>query len=81
MKKFDYLGLWSMLRNPDATAGIAQADAVLDEFVQELTGYCRGEKDLAERTRTLRFTRCFLTTANGRSHNGAGKKCDCPTAY
>ena len=57
MKRFIHTRLWAMLMNPKhEKKGFAVVDAVLSEFTVELQNYCRGEKDLAERTRTLRFT-------------------------
>ena len=67
-----------MFMNPKhEKKGFAAADAVLSEFTVELQNYCRGEKDLAERTRTLRFTRSELTTTPGMDMHGAGKKYGC----
>lgn len=61
MKNLEQSGLWAMLRNPETTAGIAQADAALNEFAIELHRFCRDEKDLAERHHTLTFARGLLT--------------------
>ena len=45
-----------------AANGSARMDivAILDAFLNELQSYCRDEKDLPERMRTLRFTRIGL---------------------
>ncbi len=50
------------LTDPPAADGPARVDAVaiLDDFLIELQSYCRDEKDLSERMRTLRFTRIGL---------------------
>ena len=65
MKKLDKSGMFSMLRNPDAITSISQADDVLSKFANELHDYCRREKNLAERYRTLMFTRSFLASPHG----------------
>jgi hypothetical protein len=57
---------------------LTQADwwTILDEFLIELHTYCRGESDLAERMRTLRFIRSGLIKALFlRKPPEAGKKC------
>ena len=64
--------------NPPAAKGsmLVGASAMLDEFLSELQSYCREEKDLTERMRTLRFTRSGLITALFmRTPPGAEKKC------
>ncbi len=75
MKKFTHTGLWEML--PCTVAGVvtAESDAVLDEFTLELHEYCRQEKDLSTRIRTLRFARTELSMAQERRQNGEGGKC------
>jgi hypothetical protein len=76
MKKFNHMGFRDILRHPGSSnGGQAQADAALNEFTTELHGYCLGEKDLAERIRTLWFARSGFTEEEKRFHNGAGKKC------
>ncbi len=62
MKNSDQSGLWMMLCDPEVTVGIEHADAVFEKFATKLHRYCREEKDLAERHRTLTFTRGFITT-------------------
>lgn len=75
MKRFNHNGLWDMLHNPDyANGGFAQSDAALDELATDLHSYCREGKDLAERTRTLRFARIELATAFVIADHGAKKK-------
>lgn len=65
--------------NPPAAKGsmlVGALSAILDEFLSELQSYCREEKDLSERMRTLRFTRSGLITALFlRTPPGAEKKC------
>jgi hypothetical protein len=77
MKRFDYTGLRVMFRTPGQEIdGSIQPDAVPDEFIAEIQEYCRQEKDLAERTRTLRFARSELAAMQGQIiHTGTGKKC------
>ena len=49
---------------------------MLDEILIELQEYCRKERNLAERLRTLRFTRSgFITAVHNRAYIGAGEKC------
>ena len=75
MKKFTDTGLWSMLLDTGSTtSGSTETNTAMNDFVAELTGYCRGESDLAERTRTLRFTRTELAAMAERpAPYGAGK--------
>lgn len=55
---------------------IHNAGSILEEFLIELRNYCCEEPDLAERMRTLRFTRSGLITALFlRRPPEAGKKC------
>ena len=65
--------------NPPAAKGsmlVGALSAILDEFLSELQSYCREEKDLIKRMRTLRFTRSGLITALFlRTPPGAEKKC------
>jgi hypothetical protein len=64
-----------MLRNPNhAGNGSAEADTALDEFVTEIHDYCRQEKDLAERTCTLRFVRSELAALGNHPCFELGKK-------
>ncbi len=65
MKNFDQSGLWNILRDPEATVGVEQADDVLGKFATELHRYCREEKDLAERHRTLTLARSFIIAPQG----------------
>lgn len=74
MKKFTHTGLWGMLPVP-ATGITEESDAVLDEFASELHAYCRQERDLPARIRTLRFAHTELTLAQGYIQNGEGEKC------
>ena len=77
--RVDYRGVEKEIRaNPPVINGSVQESlvAIFDEFLIELRGYCRGEKDLTERIRTLRFTRSGLITALFlRTPPGAEKKC------
>ena len=76
MKNFYHTELWKIIRNSETATGCTvEPAAALDEFVAELHDYCRKEKDLAELTRTLRFARSELATAQERIYTGAGKKC------
>jgi len=84
MKKFTYTGLWNILLNPnDANTSFVQMnpEVVLDDFTTELQGYCREEKDFAERIRTLRFACNELTSVLERPYNGSEKKRSYPNNY
>ena len=59
-KQLDPSGLWKMLRDPQATASVEQADAVLSKFALDLHRYCRRERRPDERFRTLIFVRSFV---------------------
>jgi DNA repair ATPase RecN len=75
MKRIIHRELLKIFSNTETAEDDAKYTA-LSEFADELHDYCRREKDLAERTRTLRFARSELATAQGRIiHTGAGKKC------
>lgn len=56
MKRFEHLGLWTMIRDTESTTdGSAQSEAVIEEFATELYDYCENENNLTERMRTLQF--------------------------
>jgi len=62
MIRFDNTGLWEVVKHYDnspatLTSGL---DTVLDDFIVELYTYCREEKSMAERTRTLNYARSEL---------------------
>jgi hypothetical protein len=73
MKRFNFRELLEIISHTE-TAGDDAKDIAFCEFAEELTGYCRTEKNLAERTRTLRFTRAELMTEQRRFYTEAGKK-------
>lgn len=56
MKRFDDTRLWEIINTYDNTPAPALDDA-LDDFIVEIHEYCREEKDMAERTRSLNFVR------------------------
>ena len=74
MKRIIHSGLLKIFSNIETAEDDAK-DTVLSGFADELHDYCRREKDLAERTRTLRFAQSELTVAQEHIHTGAGKKC------
>ena len=74
MKRIIHSGLLKIFSNIETAEDDAK-DTVLSGFADELHDYCRREKDLAERTRTLRFAQSELATAQERIYTGAGKKC------
>ncbi|GHV05208.1 hypothetical protein FACS189416_4580 [Bacteroidia bacterium] len=74
MKRIIHRELLNIFSHTESAEDDAK-DIALGEFADELQSYCRQEKDLAERTRTLRFARSELAVAQERIHTGAGKKC------
>ena len=80
MRKFDTTGLCTAVRSAGSpTSGMTVGfDAVLDEFVAELQSYCRDEKNIAERTRTLHYARSELMSFMDTHASGSKKKCAGP---
>ena len=78
MKNFNRTELWAILHDAESTiagSGVIDINVALGEFTSELHGYCRGEKDLSERMRTLRVARSGLVaTAQKRERHEAGEK-------
>jgi len=76
MKKFNQIELWKLLCNSKQGTSVSEnTDTAIEEFAVELHSYCRQDKDLAERTRTLRYAHSELTATREKIHTGAGKKC------
>ena len=73
MKRIIHRELLKIFSNIETAEDDAK-DTALSGFAAELHGYCRREKDLAERTRTLRFARSELAIAQGRIYTRALKK-------
>jgi hypothetical protein len=69
MRKFDLSGLRDRLSDPESVS-----NGIPDAFVEEVHDFCKHENDLAERFRTLRFTRTELATVKKGLSAGAGKK-------
>nr|DAI17399.1 MAG TPA: RteC protein [Caudoviricetes sp.] len=63
MRRFDNTGLWRLLQTSGSSATTLTAgfDTILDEFVTELHEYCREEKDIAEKTRSLNYAKAELS--------------------
>lgn len=63
MRRFDDTGLWQVLKAYDNHSNILPAglNEVLDEFVRDLHAYCREEKNIAEKTRSLTYARSELS--------------------
>ena len=63
MRRFDNTRLWEIIRayGNSTTTMTAGLDGVLDEFVKELHTYCREEKNIAEKTRSLTYARSELS--------------------
>lgn len=62
MKRFDDTGLWEVLKNFEdpPSAMNTRLDVLLDKFVKYLHDYCREEKSIAEKTRSLNYARAEL---------------------
>ena len=64
MKRFNYTRLWEVLKSSgDLPRTSKELDEYLDEFIVELHNYCRTEKNIAERTRSLDYARSELLVA------------------
>lgn len=64
MQRFSYTKLWDILKSNDEPIGTSkELDEYLDEFIVELHNYCRAEKNIAERTRSLDYARSELLVA------------------
>ena len=61
MENLDKSGLWRMLRDPEATASIEQADRTLGRFAIDLHQFCREEPEPEELYRSLIFFRSMIT--------------------
>ena len=75
MRRFDTTGLWELLKaslnaSPALSVGLS---AVLNEFAEELHTYCQDERNMAERIRTLNYTRSELTAYVEGLLNGSKK--------
>jgi hypothetical protein len=59
MKRFDDTGLREVLKTPDSPSlgQVAEPDDLLDELIVKIHEYCREEKDMAERSRSLNYLR------------------------
>ena len=63
MKRFTDTLLWSMF-DRNAIVPAVELQAALDIFITDLHSYCRSEKNMAERTRTLNYARHELQPRN-----------------
>ena len=64
MKRFNDTRLWEVLKSSDDMPCTSkELDEYLDEFIVELHNYCRTEKNIAERTRSLDYARSELLVA------------------
>jgi hypothetical protein len=63
MKRFDDTRFWEIIETYDSHPAVAteKLDIALDDFIAKLYAYCREEKYIAERTRTLNYYRGKLT--------------------
>ena len=64
MRRFDNTRLWEALKTSAnlPTALSLRLNTALEEFRDDLRDYCKEERDIAERTRTLNSTRSELAT-------------------
>lgn len=61
MKRFDDIGLWKALKTYNNTDTIITGwNRLFDDFVIALHEYCRGEKNIAEKTRSLHYAKSEL---------------------
>ena len=75
MKRFTDTLLWSMF-DCNAIVPAVELQAALDIFITDLHSYCRSEKNMAERTRTLNYARHELVVAAEESRiPDSGEKC------
>lgn len=75
MKRFTDTLLWSMF-DRNAIVPAVELQAALDIFITDLHSYCRSEKNMAERTRTLNYARHELVVAAEESRiPDSGEKC------
>ena len=63
MRRFNNMGLWHIIKSSGNSFATMDLDDLLDEFVSELHNYCRIEKNIAERTRSLDYARSELLVA------------------
>jgi hypothetical protein len=73
-------GLWRLLDDPASAATNAaknDTDAILQEFASHVTAYVHGEKQIAERCRSIEFEHGKLVAASKRPNlkNGGGTCC------
>ena len=65
MRRFCNTKLWEVLKSSgDLPRTSKELDEYLDEFIVELHNYCRTEKNIAERTRSLDYARSELLVAD-----------------
>lgn len=62
MRRFDNTALWKVLKTYDNLSNVITAglDEALDEFVVTLHKYCREERCIAEKTRSLNYAKSEL---------------------
>lgn len=60
--RFHNTKLWELLRSigNSSSTSLGESGVVLNDFVEELLIYCREEKNIAERTRTLMYAKSKL---------------------
>ncbi|MDL2319836.1 hypothetical protein LJC45_01745 [Alistipes sp. OttesenSCG-928-B03] len=75
MIRFDDTGLWEVLRSGNNTLNDRDAGlcALLDKFVAYLHEYCREEKSIAEKTRSLNYAKSELSLHLESNRFGAKK--------
>jgi hypothetical protein len=72
MTKFNLKDVWDALHTPKFATDTF--NAVLSDFISRVEAYCRQERDLSQRIRTLRFARIALASAKTGLAVGAEKK-------
>jgi hypothetical protein len=66
--------LWAALRNLIANVDCPNPNSLLDNFSEELSNFCRNEKSIAERIRTLDYARGEITMAQEENASKDPKK-------
>lgn len=76
MRRFENTGLWEVLASGNPSQALTtKINTVLGDFFDELYAYCREEKNIAERTRSLNYARSELTAFMENPSCGSKKKC------
>jgi hypothetical protein len=78
MEKLKNTRLWTALHTLTDAVNRPKTDGLLDAFVQELYTFCRNEKVIAERTRSLNYVKSNLDAHLEHLRHEVKKKCAFP---